>query len=376
MKLFKNTWKKNMVSLVAVSILLFNSTIGTNYALEVKKEDDTLTLSKALELSLENNLDIKIAKAERTKSQMGRSKDIHNMRDEDDPSSGIYSVELNEEIAKVKADLSSEFTKQTYRSKELQAQLDVKKAFSKLLFSKESYEITKKTKEQSEENLKFVKKKFDLGQVANSDVLSAEAEVASKDADLVQAEISYKQDLMNLNSLIGQDLNKQWKLDRTINDKIIELPTIEELKKIMNEKSPAILGSNMNYKVSKATFELAKGFYTENVWTYRFAEQDYNIAESNHEKVILAQNKALDQVYMGVGASVQAIKMLEKSVNSVSESYRISKKRHELGMMTSHDLNKVLLTYQQMENSLINAKLNYQLAIAQLEFVSASDIKR
>lgn len=369
-------FKKRIIAIVVMGILVFNSGIGINYAAQGEEEVDTLTLDKALELALENNLDIKKAQADKIRSTVSRSQQKKLAGDSDDPSTGMYDIELQKKLAEVSAKHLSDLTEQTYITAEMQVELSVKTVFSELLYTNEVYKLAKMSRDQSEESLKFVQKKYELGQVSNNQVLSAEADLASKEADLINAEIAYKSSIMNMNQLLNEDLNKEWSLDSSFNEKIIELPDLETLREHMNENHPVILGSNMNYDIAKTTFDLAKGFYPDNVWTYKYAEQDYNKAMYDHENTLMTQEKTLQQSYMGVEGSLKAMEMLQKSADSMAESYRISLLRYELGMMTLHDLNNVMISYQAMENNLLNAKLNYKLAIAQLEFVSAYELNK
>lgn len=374
------------MALLLAGAMLINSQIGVSQAAETTEAStqttavapeevvkETLSLSKALELGIENNLDLKYAEADRDRTIISASQQS-KIAKVDDPT-GSYDGDLLIEIGKLNKKLLPEVARKGYETTKMSVELGIKNAYTQLVYAKENYELATKYKEQTDESYQFTQKKFALGQVSNIEVLNAEAEVAVKEAELVQASISYQQKLMDMNMLLNQPLDKEWELDKKVNATIVTLPELETLKSNMEENHPAVLSSNLSFSIAEATFELAKGFYPSNVWTYRYAEQDYYKAKYQHEETLLAQEKNLNQAYVSVEGSIQAIKMYEKSVETISESYRISKIRFDLGMITNHDLNEALLAQQRMESNLLNAKLNYQLAIAQLEFASAFEIE-
>lgn len=384
--LFQNKTAKGLMVLLLVGAMLVNSQMGTAQAAETTDNDATqaeavattvlvedLSVSKALELAMANNLDLKAAEAEMNRTTISVSQQS-KIAKEDDPT-GSYDADLQVELAKLNKKILPQVAEKTFETTKKSIELEVKNAYTQLVYAKEGYELAQEYKKQTDESYAFTQKKFALGQVSNIEVLNAEAEVAAKEAELVQAEITYQQKRMDMNLLLNQPLGKEWQLDKTINATVVTLPTLETLKAHMVENHPAIVGADLSFSIAEATFELAKGFYPPNVWTYRYAEQDYNKAKAQYDEALLTQEKGLNNAFVSVEGSIKAIEAYEKSVESIRESYRVSKIRFDLGMITNHDLNEALLAQQRMESTLLNAKLNYQLAIAQLEFVSAYDIK-
>ncbi|PKM49504.1 MAG: hypothetical protein CVV02_15860 [Firmicutes bacterium HGW-Firmicutes-7] len=370
--ILKNKSIKSLVAFLVIGAILLNSHLSISQAADAEELPSILTMSEALELAAINNLDIKIAEAEMNRTNISKSQQSGLAKA--DASTGSYDGDLMIEVAKVNKKLLPQLTEASFDTKKIEVELSVKSAYSQLVYAKEAFELAKKYKVQTGESYEFIQKKYGLGQASNIEVLSAEAEVSAKDSELIQAEITYKQKLMDMNQLMGQQLDKEWSLDKEVATSVIELPASEVMKTHMNANHPMILSSNLNYNIAETTFDLAKGYYPPNVWTYRYAEQDFNKAKYQHELTLLSQEKNLSQAYIGLKGSVESLKALEKSVENISESYRISKVRFELGMITSHDLNEALLALQRMENNLLNARLNYQLSIAQLEYISGYKI--
>lgn len=382
--LFQNKTTKGLVALLLAGAMLVNSQIGIAEAAEttegtqaetattsVKLEE--LSLSKALELAMANNLDLKTAEEEMNRNLLSVSQQSKIAKINED--TAYFDSDLAIEIAKLNKEFLPQLAKESYEATKMSVELEVKNAYAQLLYAKENYELAKQYKEQTDESYAFTQKKFALGQVSNIEVLNAQAEVAAKEAEVVQASIGYQQKRMDMNLLLNQSLDKEWVLDKTVNSTIITLPTFDILRINMLENHPSVLGANLTFNIAKATFELAKGFYTPNMWAYQFAEHDFKKAQYEYEQTLLTIEKNLYQAYVNVEGSLKAIEMYEKSVESIKESYRVSKIRYELGMITNHDLNEALLAQQRMESTLQNAKLNYQIAIAQLEFLSSYKIK-
>jgi outer membrane protein TolC len=383
--LLNNKTTKSLLALLLAGAMLVNSQIGIAKAAETNNisgtQEETITtketledlsLPKALEIAIANNLDLKTAEAEMNRNLLSASQQSKIAKSDDD--TAYYDSDLAIEIAKLNKDLLPKIAKESYEAAKMSVELEVKNAYAQLLYAKENYELAAQYKAQTDESYAFIQKKFALGQVSNIEVLNAQAEVATKEAELVQAVINYKQKNMDMNLLLNKPLDKEWLLDKTINSSIISLPAYDTLRSHMLENHPSVLGANLSFKTAEATFDLAKGFYTPNMWKYQFAEHDYNKAQFVYQQELLKIEKNLHQAYVNVDGSLKAIEMYEKSVDSIKESYRVSKIRYELGMITSHDLNEALLAQQRMESTLQNAKLNYQIAIAQLEFLSAYEI--
>ncbi|MDF1618435.1 TolC family protein [Petrocella sp. FN5] len=331
-------------------------------------EPIVLDIEDALQRALENSFELKIAEAEMNTSVMTASQ--QRTLAKEDATTGMYSADLAIKIAKVNREILPTLAKETYNAKITEVELGIKGAFAQLIFAKESLELAEKYKLQADESLAMVKTKRTLGQASDLEVTNTESEVATKASELTQAQITYNQNLMDLNLLMNEALEKTWVIEDTMATEAVELVPLEDMKAYMLENHPMILGSNLSFSIAESTFELAKGYYPSNVWTYRYAEQDYLKAKYQNQLALLSQEKSLIQAYMSVQGNLEAIQALEKNVATVNESYRVAKIRFELGMITSFQLNEALLMQQRMESNLANAKRGYRLSIAQLEFIS------
>jgi len=388
--LLKNKVIKTFLSLILVSILLINSstTVITTYAEEVdntastdteevddvtsnniEEVDNTLTLEKAIEIAKENNYDLKIAEADKVTStyDVDKQKKLAKL----DSETGSYDADLAIEIAKVNKKYSKDLIEANYKVAEINLELSVKKAYYQLIHAKELLDLSKQLKQQADESYNIAKSKYDLGQISVIELTNAETEVANKEAELIQSEINYKQKLMDLNQVLNQDLQKEWEINDTIDTSFVVLPDMETVRDYMNENHPLVLSSNLRFTIAKTTFELASGFYPPIVWTYKYAEQDYNKAKYEFESAKVSQEKNLINAYLGIEGSVKSITALEKSAESMRKTYEISKTRYELGSITSSELNEALLGLKQIETNLLNAKLNYRISVATLEYISA-----
>lgn len=334
-------------------------------------ESTTLKVEDALLMALENSFELKIAETEMNNSIMTASQ--QRTLAKEDANTGIYDADLAIKIAKINREVLPTLAKETYNAKITEVALGVKAAFAEVVFAKENLVLARKYKLQADESLAMVKTKRTLGQASDLEVTNTEADVATKASELVQAQITYDQKLMDLNLLMNESLDKTWIIEDTMATEAVQLVPLEEMKTYMFENHPMVLGSNLSFDVAESTFNLAKGYYPSNVWTYRYAEQDYLKAKYQNQLALLTQEKSLIQAYMSVQGNLEAVKALEKNVSTVVESYRVAKIRFELGMITSFQLNEALLMQQRMESNLANAKRGYRLAIAQLEYISGME---
>ncbi len=336
--------------------------------LDVLTEPEVLTLEKAIELAMENNFDVKIAGIEMEESLLNRRKLLETA--DIDFATGNYDTDLGIELAKVQKDYLKALAESIYDVKLIGIELEVKSTYAGLIHARNNFELAEKYLAQAQESYTFMNKRFELGQVAKTSVLEAESEVATKEAELIEAQLTFDNAMMDLNMLMNQELNKDWILKEALYSEMIEIPELSILQAHMIENHPSVMSTEMSYKIAETTYDVASGFYPENVYIHREAKQSYEKAVFQYEASKLAQEKNLAQAYQNLDSITQGIEALEKSVELINESYRSAQLRMELGFITSHTLNEIALTQQRMEANLINMQRNYQLAVAQLEAVS------
>jgi len=187
----------------------------------------------------------------------------------------------------------------------------------------------------------------------------------------VYAEEQVNQDIMIQSEALSLEQALELTYANNLNLKVAEADMISKNLSVSQQSKIAKDDANTGNYDS----DLAKGFYPSITWTYRYAEQDYNKAQHQYQQTKLTQEKNLRQAYLNVDGSIEAIKMLERSVENLAESYKISMLQYELDLLTRHDLKNVRLSLENMENDLLNAQLNYQLAEAQLEYTSGYSSK-
>jgi outer membrane protein TolC len=336
--------------------------------LDVLTEPEILTLEKAIELAMENNFDVKIAGIEMEESLLNRRKLLETA--DIDFATGNYDTDLGIELAKVQKDYLKALAESIYDVKLIGIELEVKSTYAGLIHARNNFELAEKYLAQAQESYTFMNKRFELGQVAKTSVLEAESEVATKEAELIEAQLTFDNAMMDLNMLMNQELNKEWILKEATYTEMIEIPELSILQVHMLENHPSVMSTEMSYKIAETTYDVASGFYPENVYIHREAKQSYEKAAFQYEAAKLSQEKNLAQAYQNLDSITQGIEALEKSVELINESYRSAQLRMELGFITSHTLNEIALTQQRMEANLINMQRNYQLAVAQLEAVS------
>ena len=357
------------VLIVILTAVTFSPIVAEeDVELDVLTEPEVLTLEKAIELAMEKNFDVKIAEVEKEEALYSREKVLELAKL--DFATGNYDVDLGAELAKIQKEYLKILSNSVYDLQLLGVELDVKSTYAGLIHARNNLELAEKYLEQAEQSYEFMNKRFELGQVANSDVLEAESEVAAKKSELIEAQLAFSHSMMDLNMLMNEDLQKDWIIKEEISARNLEVPELSELQMYMLENHPSLVRAEMAYKIAESTYEITSGFYPENVHVRREAEHSFKKAPYQYDSAKLSQEKSLIQAYQNLDSITQGIEALEKSVELINESYRSAQLRMELGFITSHTLNEIALTQQRMEVNLINMQRNYQLAVAQLEAVS------
>jgi len=175
-----------------------------------------------------------------------------------------------------------------------------------------------------------------------------------------------KQARMDFNNLIGLALDDEAKLTSSFNFAPLEF-NLDEIKEMAKEKDITYIQLHENYKVQQETFNLARGYYTPNVYTYQEAERNYNIAKLKLQNADQELELKIRKAYLNTEAAKERYKLMEKSVEQSRESYRLTKLRYEVGMATLLDIERSSGELDNAKAELLSAIYDYNLAAAMLQ---------
>ncbi len=300
------------------------------------------------------------------------------------------------------SELELELSQESARSSKISLYNQVTKAYYGILLSQDSYNVIKRSYENSNENARIIFNKFKQGTVSEFEWIRADVQARNILTSVVSAENAVNLSKLQLMMLMGIDMNTEikvegkladfesvmygevLKIDTTTLDKNSDLKQFEIQKKQLEQtekihKSSLLptLGASLNYQYMSYAND-SNTFTSDQYW---FPTSTLGLqlsiplfqggAKHYKSKQLKIQREELDLQQVNLKRSLQLqtiaqmnnIKNALKKIESNKESLRqaekalsISQKMYEVGMATFLDLSNADLSYR-------NAGLSYNQSI-------------
>lgn len=351
---------------------------------ETNKEKITsLSLQDSIDLAIKNDPDLAVAKIEHEQAKVNLkrakdgAKDISNARKVPksvisamDPiaSATIYTYDayLAEAAYPRAMEMAEKLTDKSIEFQENVLKFQVENAYYTVLKAEKELQNASDSLYRAKEQLRIANVGFNVGTNAKVDVIGAEVLVSAQELAHAHAKNSLKQVRMDFNDLIGLSLDDEVKLTSTFAFSPVVFD-LEKIGKTAREKDLTYIQLHENREVQKETFEVAKSYYTPNVYTYKEAQQNLEIAELNLKNVEQDLDLKIEKAFLTTETAKERHKLMEKSVEQATESYRLTKLRYEVGMATLLDMEKANGDVDKAKIELLSAIYDYNLAATMLE---------
>ncbi len=267
---------------------------------------------------------------------------------------------------------------------------DVIETYYNLIREKQVLTVLKQAIEISGERVRIAESKKDVGTGSKFDLRQAQVDLNEDRSNLLKEELTYEQLKVNLNQLMGRDVNSDFNVaDTILVDKNLNL---DDLKNSTLEKNTTLLIAEKNMNLSEINLRLARaelfpqisligGYdYTKSEAEAGFIKSNKNYSLSygvsanlnlfnglntrrkieNAEIGIENSKLSFDQVKMGVEAnllntykkylnSLQLVELEEENLKVALESVDIALEKLKLGNITP-------LEFRETQRKLIDAK--------------------
>lgn len=353
--------KKNIKSIVLTAVLSLSllgfataeSTIINS--MDFQGQAIELTLDKAIEVGLEDNVAIEKSKIDIEKADLDADK-LSNAIKKQKKASSTYGREgtiANIQLKKI-PDLQEAFlvdnAERNHEVTIINLKSKIEKSYFQLLQAEEMVSINKENLEIGEDLYNKTKQKFDLGLVTKQEVLQSEYNVQEAENKYRASQDTVKKARMALNIELGYDVMANIELKDELGYKKYEgIDLAESISQALVTRNE-IQASEYAYELARLKFEAADKQYSENVFDYREASVNFEKAEedlTNTRKLIEMEIRVN---YLDVLQKQEDIKAGEKSVELAEEALRLTKSSYDVGM-------SVLTDVQKAQNTLLTAKL-------------------
>lgn len=229
--------KRKIISFILCTVLLVSTiTIlqGTVFAADIS--DKSIGLQDAIDIALKNNSELKLAKENITAAERRYKDAIDEYTDiRGKEWSSLYSLIENakkEFLYPMQREYDLNNAKWDMENKIKDIKLRVVKCYYGILLTQQRLELQKSEINRVKGDYENKRKQLTLGNISELDLLSGKITVDEAEVRLKQLESEEKLSIMDLNNLLGYDINSNTKLKK---EKIPELTyTINNLEEIKN----------------------------------------------------------------------------------------------------------------------------------------------
>ena len=323
----------------------------------------------------------------------------------------VVNAQLWESL-KVSA-LDVELAVEQARSSRIDMVEQVTKAYYVILLAKQSHELYQRVYDNAVENNKIVKKRFEVGQVSEYDLITSNVSVQNSLPNVIEAEYTVTLALWQLKALLGIDLQKEIDVLGSLMDYVSALDKGYELSQLDLENNSTLKQLDMQEKMLEHALKITKlanvpslsvnaaylytalgndgKFFVKTAWNpYAYAGLQLNIpifaggkrraatreASLNLSNLQLQRENAERQLRVGIvqylnnmQSSVKKYHASAATVDQAQRGYDIAVKRYDVGRGTLVDIDNSQVALIQSELSRNQAIYNFLTAKTSLDKV-------
>jgi outer membrane protein TolC len=298
-------------------------------------------------------------------------------------------------IGQEQADHQKEMVKQ-------QVRFDVIRAYFGVLLAQQRKDVTEEAVTMGEADRKRIADLFQSGLVVQSDLLSAEVQLAEFRQQQVQASGDLVTAHASLNTVLGAPVQTLQRVTGQLIDKQFFLPETEELIRQALKSRPDYARAGMAVKSSEEGVRGAKGNYLPRVdvfSSYGISGKDltsgssdyavgagltFNLFDSGRgarlDKARAAQSTAaaeqehlanqirleVIQVYQDYRSARERLKVAAQTVSQAQEALRIVKDRYQEGLTTITEVLRAQTAYLRTRLNLISSRYDHYIGYARV----------
>lgn len=279
--------------------------------------------------------------------------------------------------------------------------LNVHQAYYSVLSDMDLYDVALANLSRSEDHLRIVQDRYEVGDVPLADLFRIQTEVAESRQTVVRTKSLVRISRGNLNVVMGlspdvaYELNKidvvrqdpsELSLKQSFENALLYRPEIRSQSYRIDVKSNEVdeAKSAFGPKVVAAgkvgrrdtdffpkdtewalgvtlTVPLCKGF--RDIANYRKAQGEYYQEIAGYDSVSLLVRQDVWNAYSRIMESFEAIRTAKSQVKDAAESMRLAKERYQVGAATITDLLDAQTALLQADATEVDAHHNYQVAL-------------
>ncbi len=350
--------RKSLLFIVVLLIALAPLSSGAE-EVEVRQ----LTLEESVVMGLENNLDLKQA-----------AHDL-SLREIEYQEAKINNLLKTSIVTLRNAELNLKKARHAFEEKERQLALEeITSRYSEVLKYEEKMQIEQISVGQSRENLEMVKNKFSLGDASELDVLQAEVSLSQAQLNLTKAENDLTLARINLNYVLGLDLDLSVKLTDTFSLETLEITLQDSIQKALKNRYELVEARD-SLEFAKLKLSLKQNQYTSEI-EQRKAEIGFEKEKANLEQLTRMIPVEITGSFFDLKEKETTAWISKKQAEEKEESYRIAQAQFRAGLITTADLLDSQINLTQANVNALEALFGANLARRQFVNALAGEVEK
>ncbi len=284
-----------------------------------------LTLEESVAIGLANNLDLKQA--------------THNLslREIEYQEAKIDSLLRTSIVTLRNAELNLKKARHAFEEKKKQLALEeITSRYFEVLKYEEKMQIEQISVGQSRENLEVVENKFSLGDASELGVLQAEVSLSQAQLNLTKAENDLALARINLNYVLGVDLDLSVRLTDTFPLETLEITLQDSIQKALKNRYELVEARD-SLEFAKLKLSLKQNEYTSEI-EQKKAEIGFEKEKANLEQLTRMIPVEITSSFFDLKEKETTAWISKKQAEEKEESYRIAQAQFRAGLITTADL--------------------------------------
>lgn len=317
-----------------------------------------------------------------------------------------FKLSSNSQIAR----LNSLAAKQQYTQAEQDLILSIKNAYWDLFSAEKVKQAVDDNYQQVKAHLNDVQNFFKQGLATKNDVLKVEVQLSEIQLQQIDAKNSVKLAIVNLDNVIGLPLNTDIQVQENIEISENLNYELEQLIKSALENRPDLKALNYQVEASKNGITLAESnwypqiyltgnyYYNKpnqrilpnqnrfdatwdvgvglsfNIWNWGATKNQTVQAKAQYEESVDGLNTMKDAItlevtqdYYNMIKAREKVLVAEQTVSQAEENYRVTDDKFKQGLTLNSELLDAETALLQAKTNQIQAQVEYELALAQIE---------
>lgn len=315
-------------------------------------------------------------------------------------------------------ELNLESSQITFALQKLSLERQIAQSFFNLYQNKLNLDITTEEMKNNEQNFDIIKNKVDAGLLALEELYQAELNLASSRSNLQNRQVTLENAFENFKLLIGLPLTENITIEADTTYQLVKVDLDKALKTALSNRmelrqrnislenaqfslvqtmaqnefkgnislSYGITGTDQTFSnlydkpTEKETigisFEIPLWDWGENKSRVKASQASIQTQKLSLENEINNITIAITQAYRSLDNLVNQIEIARQSVRNAELTYEINVERYKNGDLTGMDLNLYQTQLSQRRISLVQALIDYKLALLNIKILSLWDFEK